>query len=177
MDTLEKRRRDALDYLTECYAGNLLDLHQYEDRRDQVLAARTVREIAVVTDLDSPSPTRAAPHGNVTPGKPTIRSTLCIMGDRTVIPDPAEREIQSTCVMGDVTIDLRKGNERVALRVTTVTIMGDTVIRVPQNAVVTNDITAIMADVKDKSRPVESDGPEIHLSGLALMADVKIKRG
>lgn len=178
MDALQEERQDALDYLADCYARSILELHQYEDRREQVLAARTVPEIRRVTEsINSRDATRAMRPARSASAQEKTQSVLCIMGDRKLVPETVPDFVQSTCIMGDVGIDLRETAMSGVTRIHTVTIMGDTVIRVPENATVYNDITAIMADVKEKSGPRSPGGPEIHLTGVAIMADIKIKRG
>ncbi len=188
MDKLESERQEALDYLTDCYARSVLDLRQYEDRRDQVMAARTSREILTATTDITVSRRTSEPETVPAGGEGgEVCSVLCIMGDRTLAPDTLAEPVQSTCIMGDVKIDLRntaRAGTTDAFTINTLTIMGDTVIRVHADAVVHNDITAIMADVKDRDRKEEPrdapgggrTGPTIRLTGLALMADVKIKR-
>jgi hypothetical protein len=191
---LEEQRRLAIEYLAECYARDLISLQGYEDRRDQVEAATTTGEITAATaDIVS---------RQSVPSKPDAPSVVCVMGDRKLTPDRIDGgTITTTCVMGDVVVDLRDTMLTGPVRIHTVTVMGDTVIHVPEAVHVHNDITAIMADVKEKGRPgkrksirerygppreTPSDGsnggeagagPTIHLTGLALMADVKIRRG
>ncbi|TVR67674.1 MAG: DUF1707 and DUF2154 domain-containing protein [Spirochaetaceae bacterium] len=174
MDTLEEEREKALDYLTDCYARAVLDLRQYEDRRDQVMAAASVREIRRA--IEGTEQTVADSGRKNTTGVPE-QTALCIMGTRKLTPVSLASEAKTVCVMGDVVVDLRRTAITGPARVMTVTIMGDTVIRVPGNAIVHNEITAIMADVKEKDAPTADDGPEIYLTGIALMADVKIRRG
>ncbi len=178
MDALQEQRQDALDYLADCYARSILELHQYEDRREQVLAARTVQEIRGITEsINNHRATDAGRPVRSGSGPGQTQSVLCIMGDRKLAPETVSDHVQTTCIMGDVGIDLRETALSGVTRINTVTIMGDTVIRVPENATIYNDITAIMADVKEKHGPRSPGGPEIHLTGVAIMADVKIKRG
>lgn len=194
MDAIEKVREEALDYLTDCYARGILDLHRYEDHRDQVMAARSSQEIRIVLDSIEEREAPAAGVGTEVTQEPDMEhSALCVMGSRKLTPDTLSKPAQTTCIMGDMVIDLRDTTFDRPARITTITIMGDTIIRVPPDTVIHNQITAILADVKDKdaerqrrkppqSTRTTSEGagnavPHLYLSGLALMADVKIKRG
>lgn len=179
METVEEERKKALEYLADCYARDILDLHGYEDHRDQVMAAQSVPGIReAIRSVAGPGQVRQRPGKAAAPEQ----TALCIMGTRKLAPARLEEEARTFCVMGDVVIDLRRTDLNGSARIQTVTIMGDTVIRVPGNAIVHNDITAIMADVKDKDAPDppertgEPEGPEIFLTGVAIMADVKIRR-
>ena len=206
MDGLEDRRRQAVEYLAECYARDLIDLRGYEDRRDRVVSADTADQITAATagigSRPNMSSSSTAPPVEDAPSVVGAPSVVCIMGDRKLVPDRIDGgTVTTTCVMGDVVVDLRNTTLTGPVRIHTVTIMGDTVVYVPESLHVHNEITAIMADVKEKGGPGRrkriaretapeegpssrrssdndtDSGPALYLTGLALMADVKIRRG
>lgn len=183
MDELEEARNTALNTLADLYGENRITLREFEDQREQITGAATREELQRITGAMGPS--RAAPPVS----RATGGSVMCIMGDRQVEGDwLPEGALTTTCIMGDMTIDLRGCTVPDGAVLTTTTIMGDTVIRLPEGVRVRNEVTAILSDVKEKKRrpggrtrsdsspPAGEATGELILRGLAVMGDVRIRR-
>ena len=166
MDELEEAREEALDRLADLYGSNRITLREFEDRREVIVNARDMHALQAARE-NPPSPPAARTSGG---------TAVCIMGDRRINGDWLDQgRLDSTCIMGDLKVDLRGYSIPEGVVINTTTIMGDTVILLPRNVRVRNEISAILADVKEKGHP-EAGGPEVIIKGIALMGDVKIRR-
>lgn len=192
-------RHRVAELLREAAGEGRLDLDELDQRLEQAYAARTYGDLVPLT-LDLPTHTdttpvvRAAgspvpaPGGRPvpwTPGPPpTWNTSLAIMSESTRggVWLVGERHV-ATSVMGSVVIDLREAvfpAGRGDVTIWAVAVMGSVQVLVDHTTAVVVDGFGIMGAFQEhRSRfPVEVDtaGPVVRVTGVALMGSVEVRR-
>ena len=174
-----KLRRQVLQRLADAFAGDDLELAEYERRVRAAELATSIGELeAVVADFP-----RAA-------GREPLRATgavaaagaaVTVMGNREMeIRDAGDVPSFVINVMGDTSIDLKSAPPGIyELRICCV--MGDIQVAVPAGSQVNRTVWSLMSDVK--TRPSKAKRPpgarfnshQVNLSGFSLMGAVIIR--
>lgn len=197
MDTLESKRERLLNHLAvELRDGGLTET-EYEAYARDVAAATSVGEldtvVAAVPQLfPSGDEEQIGRGGTIHPagGARPTQSLTAILGERRVQGDWIDTDyVTITAILGSARLDLRDAPAIGRLRVHVVACMGEVEIIVPLGWRVGNEITAIMAEVsegygKKRSRrgrekpPLQEDrSGTLSLTGFAMMAEVRVRRG
>lgn len=185
---LRDRRDQVIAALTEHFAGDILDVDEFDRRIDLAHRARSVAELDdLVTDL-APLPA-AAPTTALVPRTadeaalahwPKKKRWLAIMGGferkgRWTVP----QTMRVVCLMGGASIDFREAEFApgvTELRVTAV--MGGLEIIVPPWLAVDCDASAIMGGFEHLERGTGAPDPGrplLRITGLAVMGGVSIQ--
>lgn len=182
---LEKKRDIAVEVLNECFARDIINLDEFERRVDLANKAETVDELTeVIADLPE-----AVPESNTNQRTPADRSSssapanfkdsrkvLSVMASRKLTGDWLDtNSVESTCVMSETVIDLRNVSYLPpVINIHINSVMAEVKIILPGGYSVQNEILPIMAEVKESDLAVNSNRGVVKLTGLALMASVKI---
>ncbi len=80
-------------------------------------------------------------------------------------------------IMGGVELDISKATIKKEATIHTSVIMGGLELRVPENAVIKNQTTALLGGLEDKTHAVKTkDAPTIYIEGSIIMGGIEIKR-
>jgi hypothetical protein len=180
-------RERIADRLREAAADGRLTMDELDERLDAVYAAKTYAELAPIThDLPDggpgyvPAPSPPA-SGDVRQygGDPSSHTAIAILGGFSrrgdwVVP----KTFNAFMFMGGGEIDMRDArfaDPEVSVHV--VAIMGGCEITVPEDATVHVTGVGIMGAFEHSVAGAgTAGGPVIHVSGLALMGGVEVKR-
>jgi hypothetical protein len=173
MDRLELRRDAAADELSRAFASGVLDEQSFEG------ALQAVQEAPSVAAIDT-ALARVLPRSDAQTSAPADpgQSVSAILGQRSLTGNwIAHRSVEATCVLGDLTLDLRDLVLSRDTRLHVVAIMGEVTIRVPPSMAVDESITTILAEHTNRAgNSPASQTPRLTITGFALMAEVKITR-
>lgn len=163
----EAYRQQALDALSDAYARDLLSFDEFERRAALVAAAQQRSQIdAAVGADDRTAQAQQADRGT---------NIVAVLGDRKVTgPWLRSRFANIVSVLASNVVDLRDCDLGEHTQLHVVTVMADTTIRIPKDVQIHNEISAIMADMKEDGGG--SGSRVVRLTGFALMGDVKISR-
>jgi len=189
--SLSRAREQKISELSSHFANDDLTLEDLERRIERVYKATTVAELDTITaDLGSaPSTPARVPGTRPAPSAAQVRSTnaansgriLSIMGElRRMGRWQVPQRLDVVSVMSDTKIDLTQavmpsGIVEIDMRV----VWAACKVVVPPGMRVINEVHAIMASVRSKADDIEAAPgapfpPTIRLTGIALMAEVKI---
>lgn len=166
--SIEARRAEVRDALTAAFESDRLELQDFETRLERVREARALATIdAQLVGLEQPS----AP---VPVNVPRTGTALAIMGgaDRRgswAVP----REMTAAALMGGVTLDLREAQLGPHTRIRAYALMGGIEIVVPPSVRVQVDGLGIAGAFEDHTQ-TDTDGPLVHITGVALMGGVEV---
>ena len=185
---LEERKEKAIESLSISYAKNRLPLEEFErlveyinkteSERELVIVEKIVAEFAGNTakpsasieteeDEDDPHDTRQHPLNNVT-----------VFSSRT-FSGPLKSGSHFISILGSGCIKIRKAHlKRQKTVVNVFSILGDHAIMVESGIRVTNNVVPILGDSKTSGKvdkEAESEGPELIISGTALLGDISVK--
>lgn len=172
---LEQRQEQAIDALTRCYAEDYLDTPQFEAKLSLVNSATSIRSLEdVMADLPRQY---QLPELHQADRVTTPQSFTTIMSDRKISHELVQAG-QASCfnLMGDTVFDLREvpippGD----LHLNVTCIMGDIKIFLPNHVQVDNQVQTILADAKTKGQCMPSGDTKLYITGLAIMADIKVR--
>jgi hypothetical protein len=185
---LSDRREQVIEWLSDQFARDVLEMDEYERRIDLVHQATSVATLnELMADLDMPAVDPVAPGEALVPRpaeqlpvpRAARKRVIAIMGGverkgRWVVP----QNVRVTAIMGGISLDFREA--LLAPGVTQVhvtTIMGGVEIIVPPHVAVQCDGLAIMGGFEEVHRaPVvpDPDRPTLMITGLAVMGGVEI---
>jgi len=189
--SLSRAREQKISELSSHFANDDLTLEDLERRIERVYKATTVAELDTITaDLGSaPSTPARVPGTRPAPSAAHVRSTnaansgriLSIMGElRRMGRWQVPQRLDVVSVMSDTKIDLTQavmpsGIVEIDMRV----VWAACKVVVPPGMRLINEVHAIMASVRSKADDIEAAPgapfpPTIRLTGIALMAEVKI---
>jgi hypothetical protein len=190
--SLSRAREQKISELSSHFANDDLTLEDLERRIERVYKAATVAELDTITaDLGSAPGTAAARAPGTHPASnaaqfPSTQSAnhgriLSIMGEtRRMGRWQVPQQLDVVSVMSDTKIDLTQavmpsGIVEIDMRV----VWAACKVVVPPGMRVINEVHAIMASVRSKADDVEAARgapfpPTIRLTGIALMAEVKV---
>jgi hypothetical protein len=180
----EQHRDRIINYLTECFAGDILTTEEYEKRVEQSNAARTQAELeAVIADLRSSrprigpaNPPAPAQSRDLTAGRPTQR-VMAILGEQDLSGNWMTKDsVLIQAFMGSVKCDLRGVNLFAENRIQIYALMAEVNIKVPEGIALVSSLAPILAEIKRKDRSPESlpGAPIVEIGGLVIMGEVKI---
>ena len=182
-DDMEQRRQEAIDALTSAFAGNVIDMEEYERRASLASAARFPEALEeVIADLPAVRPDSAArmrQQPRDLSGAPPL-TTGCVMGDRNLTGNwLTSNKVSSFTVMGSTKLDLRDSELPVGpINVEVFTLMGETKIIVPPGLPVRMNAFAFMAEsTAHRSVNQQVHGAEtwVEISGFVMMGSVVVK--
>jgi hypothetical protein len=187
---LAQRREKTIDILTRCYSDDLLSVTEFERRVESAHSAANYRELEdLVVDLPAeyrraitpaePGPT-APPHAPRPPAAGAMPRVSAVLAEREVTGEIFEAGFGSAvAVMGTLDIDLDE-SQLVGTELTlhVFGLMSDINLTVPKETRVELELTPILADIKLKGQntPKSVAARTIHVTGMAIMSDVKIRR-
>lgn len=174
-------REQVVTTLNAAMAAGQLDLGELEERVGAAYAARTLGELAPLTeDLPVPAPAGAP----VAPGVRGSATSFALMSETTrrgawVVPAAHG----STAVMGSVVLDLRRARFTAAhTTITAVALMGSVEVLVDESLVVDVTGVGLLGTFEDRSAPpgsrsevVPASRPSVTVRGLALMGSVLVR--
>jgi hypothetical protein len=164
-------RDAAAERLADAAGDGRLTLEEFSDRVGAVWAADRLDEIAAATAGIEPAP----PVGSTR----TVSTVVSVMGDqrrtgRWRLP----ARLRGYSLMGDIKLDLRSVvcSEQ-EVEITTVALMGDLVVEVPEGVEVELAGFALMGDRELRLAPVARvpGTPLIRIRAYAVMGDVKVR--
>ena len=164
-------REAAAESLADAAGDGRLTLEEFSDRVGAVWAADRHEEIAAATAGVEPAP----PVGSTR----TVSTVVSVVGDqrrtgRWRLP----ARLRGYSLMGDIKLDLRSVVcSEPEVEITTVALMGDLVVEVPEGVEVELGGFALMGDRELRLAPVPRvpGTPPIRIRGYALMGDVKVR--
>jgi hypothetical protein len=192
-------RHRVAELLREAAGEGRLDLDELDQRLEQTYAAKTYGDLVPLTlDLPGHADTTPALRPGGVPARghdgrpvhapagaaPTWNTSLAIMSESTRggVWLVGERHV-ATAVMGSVVIDLREAvfpAGRGDVTIWAVAVMGSVQVLVDHTTAVVVDGLGIMGAFQEhRSRfPVEVDtaGPVVRVTGVALMGSVEVRR-
>ncbi len=199
---LRDRREATIEWLTEQFARDVLDLEEFEDRVDRAHRASSIAALDELLadlepmpeqELESPDPPEqeapdADPSTALAPPatdqqlmvRPEKRRALAVMGGverkgAWLVP----RQLRAVAVMGGIDLDFREVQLPPGVTEIKVTaIMGGVEIIVPPHLAVSCDGIGIMGGFEGVDRmptSPEPDSPLLVISGVAFMGGVDVK--
>jgi hypothetical protein len=167
----EAEREAAAERLTDAAGDGRLTLEEFSDRVGAVWGAETVEQLAQATaGIDAPPPVGSTR---------TVGTVVSVMGDQTRSGRwrlPAR--LRGWCLMGDITLDLREVvcTEPEVL-ITTVTLMGDLEVIVPDGVEVELGGFDLLGDRELRLAPVprRAGTPLIRVKAYTMMGDVTVR--
>jgi hypothetical protein len=186
--SLSRAREQKITELSSHFANDDLTLEDLERRIERVYKALSVAELETITaDLPNPAAAQAnapllRPVGNASRMPSAIPNSgriLSIMGEsRRLGRWQVPQRLEVVSIMSDTKIDLTQavmpaGIVEIDMRV----VWAACKVVVPPGMRVINEMHAIMASVHSKpdDRPTSNSfAPTIRLTGMALMAEVKV---
>lgn len=186
---LRDRREQVIEWLSEQFARDGLELDEYERRIDMAHQATSVAALEqVVADLGMPAAEPAAPSEALVPRAtaelPVPRAprkrVIAVMGGverkgRWVVAE----DVRVTAIMGGISLDFREallGPGVTHVHVTA--IMGGVDIIVPPHVAVQCDGVAILGGFEEVQRAPavpDPDRPTLMITGVAVMGGVDIR--
>lgn len=180
---LRDRRHQVIARLSECYAGDILEVEELERRLDLAHAARTVAELEeLVADLAPAATTAlvpAAPAAIDDPGRAAEKKQRVIMSSverrgRWTVP----RKLRLRVFWGHAELDFRDAS--LAPGTTTIDIgvlMGNLEIILPPHLSIDVDVSSFMGSVEERHRvPPDADParPVLQLVGSVRLGNLEI---
>lgn len=193
-DPLASAREEAIEFLSECFARDVLTVEDFERRAELALGARTMAELgAAIADIETGGPVAAAGQNpslarlrRATADLPAsrIRATdraIAVLGEtkRAGVWIPA-RQTTAVAVLGSSVIDLREarfGPGETA--VSALAVMGSVEIIVPPGLYVECAGSAVLGSFEEQRQavatPFGAGAPFLRVDGCALLGSVEIK--
>jgi hypothetical protein len=184
---LRDRREQVIARISECYAGDVLDVDELERRLDLAHAASTVAELdALVADL-APAPAQTTALVTQTraltvddPNRPATKKLRVVMGaiERRG-PWTVPKQTNLKVFWGSAELDFRDAS--LGPGVTTIHVgvtMGSLEIVVPPWLAVDVDVSSFMGSVEERHRAPaspEPDRPILRIEGGVWMGSLEIE--
>jgi hypothetical protein len=177
---LEEARERAIGLLTDGYAYDVISEAEFEHRLGFLIRAESAAELGVlVQDLAAPSALASATgaaHPSLGPDHARIRSVMS--ETQREGPWRVPRHLEIRAIMANVRLDLRYAAVPEGCRIEIRAIMANVTLILPPGLTVDLDIDPIMSNVRNASSNSQLPGyhpPRIHISGSAIMSEVRAK--
>jgi len=190
-DPIKKRKFPGLSFgelnlltesvLKECYAQNILNIEEYEERTALQQKAESVYDLEdLLKDLPVEMPKQQRKRESVLLHNRKSQNISIFMGEKKVAGNQLNvRYSDAFVMMGDLTLDFRDVNLPPGTTTIKLTgIMSDTKIVVPPDLCVETDVAQFMASVNESREMRTRRSPEkpvLKVIGLIFMSELKIK--
>lgn len=180
-NSIDQKREEAIDFLTDCFARDILTTSEYEKRVEGVHAAGSPVEIdTLLEDLRRTStPANVNSGRDITAGRDTQR-LIAVLGSQHLKGDWLKKDnVLIQTVLGSMRCDLREVRLFAVNRIQIYSFMAEIKIIVPPGVALVSNVSPILAEIKRKDRNPEQlpGAPVIEIGGLAIMSEVKIVTG
>jgi hypothetical protein len=167
LDELKQKTGELLD---EGLRAGVLTTEEHSWRKSHLATVASARDLDVlVEDLLGPSSSE--------PSVPAVRggrsSQLNLMSSRTFLSGDLGRRTELVTLLGSTRIDLRDVIPGEALTVELVTVMGDTIVEVPEGVRVHVEATPVMGDCRVDPTVVSADA-RVRITGVVLMGSLSV---
>ncbi len=191
---MEAKREQLIDFLTECFARDIIDTDEYERRVAAIQSANSYGELEpIVQDLRDPGasftrvarPDRKELNRNelnrneldLTRGKKPQR-ILSILSNQQLAGDWLNRDsVLVQALLASVTCDLRDSRLFSITRIQIYCLMAKLKIYIPRGIALESNVAPILAEICQKERsPAQMPGaPIIQMSGVLIMSELHIE--
>jgi len=192
-EIIEERKEKAIEDLSASFAKNRLPLEEYErlveyinkieSERELVVVEKMVAEYGAVSEAGTEALKENSYDDDDEPdyydeNRSYSFGSLSVLSARTY-SGPVKSGTQFTSILGSGQIKIRKtdlSKRRTSLHV--VSILGDNTIFVESGIKVINKTIPVLgsSSVNQKvNKHTQADGPELIISGLALLGDISVK--
>jgi hypothetical protein len=181
---LAERRKEVCDLLAQAFAGDQIELEDYERRLDLVNSADSIEEVdSVIHDFPATVRAPAVPEAEPPATVPEVETKLAIVGDQHIDHHNFEAgSVRSIALVGDVTVHLERiPPRREPVVLTVFSLIGDTTVIVPRGMRVRNKVVSLLGD-NEYHENTEPDVPEVPgshgtciLKGFSLLGDIVIQ--
>ena len=183
---LPAQRERTIRILSDCFAGNLLEMDEFERRIAQAHQARSVQELARLIDDIPGEMLESAKSEQRKPASPSItlredeQPVHGIMMSRTLRGRWLKcRTVSSKVLMSNLELDFRDLDlQEQIVEVNVLALMSSIVITVPQDLPVQVEVVPVLGEVKESRRvntSIAGRGPGVRLTGFAVMGEVKVR--
>lgn len=174
--------RDLVTALLRSAVGEgAITLHEFEDRVDATVAARTRSDLEQVTaDLPAHLRTPTTPRTDLppAPARTPRRRIIAVLGEeRTSRRWRPAQHTKAVAVMGQADVDLTAADIPEGLVLDATAVMGQVTITVPPEVDVDLRGFAFMGQRDDRSGDAPPGAPCVTINAWALMGQVEIVRG
>jgi len=192
----EKRKYGVPDYrdqiirrLETAYAGNKLELEEYERRLELACKAEFIEDLEILVH-DFPGQQQSVDrdiHTGIDKdfSESADNTKITLIGDQHLTAeDFSNKSIQSLSILGDVNIDIRRfRNCEEPIRIKIFSLIGDTRIIIPRGMKVKNRFKSLLGDYElvrsDEQRGQEESFEESTgiciLEGVSILGDISIR--
>jgi hypothetical protein len=185
---LEERKNKVIEELSVQFSQNELPMEEYERLVEYINKAETERELAIIEKISRENSIYSGGTNNHQEERPSgprntvtdeDKTSLALLSTRHLSGDFFTGKSHSIItVLGDQRIEIADGdlpNGRTELSV--VSLLGDTKISVPPNVRVKVNVLPILgeANVARNDVPYSGYGPELIISGVAILSSIKVK--
>ena len=176
---IEQVRERVVEALSEHFARDNLSLDDLETRMARVYSARTPAEVDSILDglpalaVGAPVPVQADSYAPVPKLRERMIAIMSSVMRRGLWKVP--RRLRVVSVMGSVQLDLRQAELPPVTEIRAFILMGELSVRVPPNARLETDGTAIMGAFEDRVHEAGVAGPDapvVRVTGIAIMGGV-----
>jgi hypothetical protein len=188
-EIVEERKEKAIENLSTSYAKNKLPLEEYERLVEYINKIESERELLVVEKIVAEYDGGELPKENEDSREdnkpdyyagrnPPQSSNLTLLSSR-VFSGPLKSGSQFVSILGSEHIKIRKADltgKQTVLDV--VSILGDSVIFVESGIMVSNRVIPVLGGAwtdHEVGKQARESGPEIIISGTALLGNVTVK--
>ncbi|MGI9595077.1 MAG: DUF1707 SHOCT-like domain-containing protein [Acidimicrobiales bacterium] len=167
----EHERQTAVEQIQRATVDGHLDFEEIDERFGLVYNAETRADLAaVVADLPVP-PT----PGPIPAGHPVPRSSFAVLGDLSVGGwVEVDGDLSYTTLLGDIVIDLSSARLPPEVTITTYSLLGDTVVIVPDGVRATAQSVLLLGDRRTDLTPPRHDAPIVRVRARKALGDVKL---
>jgi len=179
---LEERKEKAIENLSTSFAKNRLPLEEFERLVEYINKIESERELIIVekivAEFDGNGEAAFAEEDEPQDQQRHPLNNLTVLSSRT-FTGPLKSGSHFVGILGSGCIKIRKANLKKQQTVLNVlSILSDYVIMVESGIRVINNAVPILGDSKTNSKvdkEAESGGPELIISGTALLGDISVK--
>jgi hypothetical protein len=183
--SIEPQREQVINYLTECFANDILTTEEYEYRVGRAAEANVSGELeAIIADIRRPQHGPGSRTGNpavrpsrdITEGRDRQR-VLSILGEQQLSGNWMKKDsVLVQAFMGSVSCDLRDVRLFPVNRIQIYSLMAEVKITVPQGIALVSNVSPILGEIKrrDRSPDAMPGAPVIEIGGLIIMSELKI---
>lgn len=199
--SLDAARERVVRLLTDRYADDTLTVEAFEARLDRMHALTSVEALdAMANELTAAGANAVRPAARIVPSAPPAldarlpayvparaplappdRVVAILSNTRRTGAWEVPEHVGAVSVMSELLLDLRDSRLPGACAIEVFALMGNVKLRLPPGAQVRVEVSSVMANVDDRTeRRVAGgmqDGPVVRVTGVAIMAEVKVLRG